>query len=174
LTKSTNREQRKKYDVERRDAFRILRERLYKVGRNQSLSDVSLERGDTLPDDASYEIIKATEQVAEGGLARVVRVIGLKEQIEASGTPWSELKGTRQVFDQYPHYIEYVITFTGAPASARPNSGDTYSDVTGSGSLSSANLTREPVAVHVGQMYRVTVNKSHVTIRFRGRYAQSK
>ena len=48
------------YDDERRVAnFTRVKQRGYQVGIHADLSDESLERGDTLPDDATFEIIEA-------------------------------------------------------------------------------------------------------------------
>ena len=50
----------KQYDEERRVAnFTRVKQRSYEVARHAELSDVDLERGDTLPDDANYEIVEA-------------------------------------------------------------------------------------------------------------------
>lgn len=83
---------------------------------------------------------------------------------------WEELKGSRRVEDNKPTTIDYIITFEGTTSDSAPSGGDSYSDVTSSGSLSDTGLWREPVAVSVGHVKYKTDQKANVTVRFRGHY----
>ncbi|MBS3821710.1 MAG: hypothetical protein KGY81_08110 [Phycisphaerae bacterium] len=83
---------------------------------------------------------------------------------------WSEVKGSRRIEDSQPNTIDYVITFEAGTSETIPSCGNTYSDVTGSGSLSSTDLWREPVAVSVGELKYKTAATANVTVRFRGHY----
>jgi hypothetical protein len=92
---------------------------------------------------------------------------------------WQEMKSTPRVQDHRqgpgPHYIRYTITFTGTAGTDdleanRPQGGDTYSDVTGSGSLDSTGLDAEPTVIDSGTVSYATVVKCHVTCVFEGLY----
>jgi len=171
--------------------FSLFKDRVYAGGDGATLPELGLQKGDTLPDDpggvdnSSYEIIsskiefiKPRESSARGGSnqGRAVRVRAFSEKVE-SGQPaenfdWAELVGSRDVVDTDPQTIRYTITFTGLTAATVPPNGSTYSAFTGTGSLASTGLDREPVSVVTSQKLNVTDDKSHVTVVFQAHHAR--
>ncbi len=154
---------------ERQEEFRNWKTRVYWLGRDATLAQANLEQGDTLPDDSSYEIItSALKHAKEAGTYAVCQ--GYTEDT-TSGSPWSELDGTRTVDDLAPNHIDFIITFTAATGTTAPVPGNNYSAVFGSGTLGMAsNYDDEPRAIHVSEVVKATKNKSHVTVRFRAHY----
>ncbi len=84
---------------------------------------------------------------------------------------WKEMKGSRKIEDRPPHYIDYIITFTGAQGDAVPTGGQLITNILGSGTLPNTNLAYEPEVIAVGTVQYATPNYKHVTVRFRGVYS---
>ena len=173
----------KEYSREEESGFRQIKHRTFAIGDADTLSGSILQEGDTLPDDSTYEIIASEVQFVkprsgkQGYAGRAAVVQALLERVEDGGAAstylWSELTGTRKVLDTDPQTLGYEITFTGLTASARPTNGQTYLQVTGRASgFTTAGLDREPVAVHVSQVKKATILKSHVTVRFEANHAR--
>ena len=83
------------FDGESEQGFRQFKDRIYPVPQSGTLAGttVSMQEGDTLPDDSDYEIISAKIEMVrpmtgevkhKGGRAAVLR--GMKEKVEASGS----------------------------------------------------------------------------------------
>ncbi len=174
------------FDGESEQGFRQFKLRSYGVPQSTTLADASMQEGDTLPDDATYEIIlsgiemlKPLTQTIDGKRTtvhkggRAVVMTGMKEKVEASGTDWSELSGTRDVDDTDPQVLRYKIRFTAATGTARPSVGDTYTAITGNASgFTTAGLDREPVVVWVGHRVKATILKSHINVVFQAHHAR--
>ncbi len=175
------------FDAESEQGFRQFKDRVYPAGQDATLSDMSMQEGDTLPDDSTYEIISSAIEMVKplttatgkhnGGRAATLR--GMKERVETPKTgngEWSELDGTRQVDDSDPQVLRYQIKFTAdvADTPTRPSNGDTYLTITGNASgFVTTGLDREPVAVSVGETVKATILKSHVTVVFQAHYART-
>lgn len=138
-------------------------------GEQATLASANLERGDNLPSDSTYEIVGAKMADDKDG-DRYVICQGYAEDT-TSGSPWSELTGTRKIEDAGPKHVDWVIEFTAATGTAAPVAGDKYADVLGAGTLGARALyDTEPIAVHVSEVTQVTKLKAHVTVRFRAHY----
>ena len=61
-------EEQYEYRTERQEGFKIISGRLYFIPATSTLADVSLEEGDTLPDNASAEIISANDEVSHNDI----------------------------------------------------------------------------------------------------------
>ncbi len=85
---------------------------------------------------------------------------------------WKELRGTRRVDDNAPHYIDYTITFQGVLGETKPSGGNTIGDIA-SGTLPSTGLAHEPIADGISQVTKVTATKTRVKVRFRGKYKEA-
>ena len=170
---------------ESQSGFTVTKYRSYEAGDGNTLADMSLEKGQTLPEDADYEIIaseikflKPRSSKSGSYTGRVANVVAIKETVEAapaSGSyKWSELSGTRRILDSDPQTLRYEIKFTGAADVARPANGSTYAEVTGNSSgFDTTALDREPVSVSTSQVMKATTNKAHVTIVFQAHHART-
>jgi len=174
---------RKEYSREEESGFRQIKHRTFAIGDADTLEGSSLQEGDTLPDDSTYEIIASEVQFIKprsgkpGYSGRAVVVVAVLERVEADATGgklWEELTGTRKVLDSDPQTLQYEITFTGLTASARPTNGQTYAEITGNASgFTTTGLDREPVAASVSQAKKATILKSHVTVVFEANHART-
>jgi len=98
---------------------------------------------------------------------------------------WKELRGTRRVEDNAPHYVDWIITFGGTVGTeVKPNPGDTITNIIGTKSLPTGTgaggdgvngdlLDATPRAVQVSQVHRVTPSETRVTVRFRAWYIEA-
>jgi len=174
----------KPFSEERESGFNQFKDRVYGIpdGKTLADSDINLQVGDLLPEDSDYEIVSSEvtfvkprtgTNAHKGG--RGVRVSAVKEKVDAApvgGKLWSELSGTRRIIDTDPQTIRYQITFTAATGSAIPANGSVYSDFTGAGTLTSTDLDREPVLVHMDDRVKATILKDHVTCVFQAHHAR--
>lgn len=172
------------FDGESESGFKQYKDRVYPVPQSGTLAGatVSMQEGDPLPDDNTYEIIDAAIKMVrpltgatkhKGGRAAVLK--GYKEKVKADGSgDWNELVGTRKVLESDPQTLRYEITFTAVTATARPSTSDTYLTITGEASgFTTTDLDREPVVVQVSQLKQATILKSHVTCVFQAHYART-
>jgi len=160
-----------RYDAESRRGWDQYVTRAYEIPRNATLADVSLERGDTLPDDSTYEIISADTKVVKdpknAANALIAIATGVKSVVTTSGSTWNEIKGTRRVHDTVATR-NYTITFEDETSAVSPKPGDKYRDIVGSGALPVADVAHEPIADYVSEVENFTVNKQRVTVVFVG------
>ena len=173
------------YDEESESGFRQSKTRVFGVPDESTLSTtgIDMQEGDTLPGDATYEIISSRVETLvrqagpdKGQEGRAVRVRAVKFKTEAdaeSGYYWEELSGSRTFDDTDPQVVRYTITFVGLTASAVPAVGSAYISFPGAGTLTSTNLDREPVAVRISQKKKATVLKSFVTVVFQAHHART-
>jgi len=75
------------YRREWRENFRRYKQRAYRCGPAGTLANLGLERGDTLPDDATFEIIESRLETTRPGKARpgadrIAIVVGVKFDTE--------------------------------------------------------------------------------------------
>uniref|UniRef100_A0A6M3IQT7 Uncharacterized protein n=1 Tax=viral metagenome TaxID=1070528 RepID=A0A6M3IQT7_9ZZZZ len=74
------------HETERQNAdFTLIKDRVYEIPRHATLSAVGLEKGDTLSDDATYEIVESYTEPAKDKRSNVLiaRVTAIKYQTEA-------------------------------------------------------------------------------------------
>ncbi len=69
-------EPKAKYRKEWRENFRRFKQRGYVAGQGATLAGLSLERGDTLFDDATFEIIESHFEYAKDG-SRIAVVVAM-------------------------------------------------------------------------------------------------
>lgn len=175
------------FDGESEQGFWQFKDRVYPVPQAGTLAGatVSMQEGDTLPDDSTYEIISAKidmvrpltgEVKHKGGRAAVLR--GMKEKYltaKSGSGAWNELYNSRRVLDSDPQTIRYEIRFSAAISDGptRPSPGDTYATINGGVSgFPTTGVDREPVAVHVGEVTNATILKRHVVVIFQSYHAR--
>lgn len=178
----------REYDGESEQGFRQYKDRIYPMGQSGTLdgADVSMQEGDTLPDDSTYEIISAKIEMVKpitgisrhkGGRAAVLR--GMKERYltaKSGSGDWNELYDSRRVLDSDPQTLRYEIRFSAAISDGptRPSTGDTYATINGGSSgFPTTGMDREPVAVHVGEVTNATILKRHIVVIFEAHHART-
>ncbi len=157
--------------------FTYTKERSYKIPRHGTLAGADLERGDTLPEDATFEIIQSSlgiEDDPKDGLIGVIRVVSNAYTTEqTTGDCWREWRGTRTVHDVRhggEHFIVYQIRFIGVVGTnSKPEDMLTYGELTGSAELDDPG-TGVPRAIEYVYQPFVSVNKHILQVTFRGQY----
>jgi len=147
---------------------------LYRCANSETLSDVSLEEGDSLPYDTTYEIVSSEQGQDRQSMDQIVSLRSYGEVVTEAGTNWSELKGTRRIVTETNEYIDWEVKFTAATTVTTANypvPGDTLTGVKGAGAfgtnMGGSHLDGEPQAMSIGLVERVTPTKQHVTVQFR-------
>ena len=153
---------------------------LYRCAYAESLSDVSLEEGDVLPYDSTYEILTAEQAQDRSSQDKVVAVSAYAEVYEHTAlntSKWSELGGTRKIMQQTMGTVDWEAQWsatTALTAANYPVVGDLASTLIGAAgaafgtAISDKSLDGEPQAMNVGLVREATPSKRHVTVQFRG------
>jgi hypothetical protein len=164
----------------------------YRCAYAESLADVSLEEGDTIPSvetgdsallgnvfDTTYEILTSERQQDPQSADAIVAVSGYTEvygHAAKTTADWSEIKGTRQVARETTEFIEWQARYSATTALGTdqyPGVGDVASAVVGTatavfGSTFAGDpLDAEPQAFTVSLVESQTPLKVHCEVLYR-------